>query len=47
MPSAPRAFTERITGAGGASMSEKVSSQPAGFFASSSRSWRYWKSTTS
>ena len=42
MPSAPRAFTERITGVGGGSISENVSSQPAGFFASSSRSSRSW-----
>ena len=40
MPSAPRALTERITGVGGGSIRENVSSQPAGFFASSSRSSR-------
>ena len=37
MPSAPRAFTERMTGVGGGSIRENVSSQPAGFLASSSR----------
>ncbi len=47
MPSAERAFTERMTGAGGGSMRENVSSQPAGFFASSSRRSRPWNWTTS